>query len=550
MESNPCIQCGNPVRCGAKFCPTCGAAVIQPAPTTSGDVPANSNIPVQLQCPGCGSSLRTGARFCPRCGRAVIEIDRMPTPAGGGVEKPGNQPPPFVPGIPVQPPPVYIPQTQQPAPGKSPRTGYRLLHIGMIALLMLCIAAGLVAAFLLEDDQPTTTLATPQVTPEEYQSVSLPTALPSQQNVAIGITDTGRFGLSTTGNNLPEDLRNKNLTFSSDGATNNTRVWIDGQTPVFGYYDQDQYNQVSRDTSHKIWKWQSSGVQVTQTLDTVSSGSDSSSMKGDTLRIEYVLENLDTVDHQVGLRVMIDTLIGSNDGVPFLIPGREGITLDAVDLTGEEIPDVIQALEVADLVDPGVIVNLTLRGVDATPPDRVLITGWFDSEMPWDFLSGAGGEGAPLKRGGQSGGEPDSAVGLFYQPATLTPGQSRTIILYYGLGRISSTSTGNKKLGLFGLERVNEGDQFYLSAVVSNPSNSQEVEITLPAGLQLAEGETAQKDVASQGQPYTQVSWLLQTCSSGENQEIQVRLNPDDVTERWIVDVVPVGITRPGGTCP
>jgi hypothetical protein len=141
-------------------------------------------------------------------------------------------------------------------------------------------------------------------------------------------------------------------------------------------------------------------------------------------------------------------------------------------------------------------------------------------------------------------------VGLFYQPVLLSPGESRTIVLYYGLGRISSTSSGNKQLGLFGLERVNEGEQFYISAVVSNPSNAQVVEISLPPGLRLAEGESARKNVAGQGQPYTQVSWLLQACTSGENQEIQVRLEPDEVIERWVVDVIPVGITRPGGTCP
>ncbi len=310
-----------------------------------------------------------------------------------------------------------------PAQTQNQRRGYWLLHISMIALLVICIAAGLAGAFLLEDNQPTTSLATPQVTPEDYQAISLPTALPGQQKVAIGMTDAGRFGLYTTGTDLPENLRDKNLTFSSDGETNNTRVWIDGQTPIFGNYDPDQYSQANRNSNHTVWTWQYPGVQVTQTLETVSSGSGSSIEQGDTLRIEYLMENVDSVDHQVGLRVMIDTLIGSNDGVPFLIPGREGITLDAVDLNGEQIPDVIQALEKADLVDPGVIVNLTLRGVDATPPDRVLITGWLDSEMPWDFLSDAGGVGAPLRRGGRSNGEPDSAVGLFYQPVLLSPGQ-------------------------------------------------------------------------------------------------------------------------------
>ena len=385
MEMIACVQCGKPVRAGAKFCPACGASVFQPGSTSISSFPgiADDQAAVQLRCPSCGSSLRAGARFCPHCGRANVEIDRMPTPAGVAIHEgeiqPQIQPPPFAPGLPIQPPPASYQEVQTPAQTQNQRKGYWLLHISMIALLVICIAAGLAGAFLLEDNQPTASLATPQVTPEDYQAISLPTALPGQQKVAIGMTDAGRFGLYTTGTDLPENLRDKNLTFSSDGETNNTRVWIDGQTPIFGNYDPDQYSQANRNSNHTVWTWQYPGVQVTQTLETVSSGSSSSIEQGDTLRIEYLIENVDTVDHQVGLRVMIDTLIGSNDGVPFLIPGREGITLDAVDLNGEQLPDVIQALEKADLVDPGVIVNLTLRGVDATPPDRVLITGWLDS---------------------------------------------------------------------------------------------------------------------------------------------------------------------------
>jgi hypothetical protein len=38
------------------------------------------------------------------------------------------------------------------------------------------------------------------------------------------------------------------------------------------------------------------------------------------LRLEN-LENRDTAPHDVGVRFLLDTFIGTNDGVPFLIPG-------------------------------------------------------------------------------------------------------------------------------------------------------------------------------------------------------------------------------------
>ncbi len=52
----------------------------------------------------------------------------------------------------------------------------------------------------------------------------------------------------------------------------------------------------------------------------------------DTVRVTYELKNSEAVTRPVGLRVMLDTLIGDNDGVPFIVPGREGIVTTALEL--------------------------------------------------------------------------------------------------------------------------------------------------------------------------------------------------------------------------
>ena len=292
--------------------------------------------------------------------------------------------------------------------------------------------------------------------------------------------------------------------------------------------------------------WEFGAVRVTQTVETVLGESG----LGDTVRIRYDLTNLDQQEHQVGLRMMVDTLIGENDGVPFLVPGLEGITEHAVDLKGAQVPNSIRALEVPDLVNPGVIVNLSLRGGDATLPDRVLITGWYHSDMEWDFLQGAGGIGAPLKRSGLESESPDSAVGLFYDPQPLAPGASRTILVYYGLGSISSTTTGNRKLGLFAPASVNEGDKFYLTAVIADPSSGETISLALPENLALAPGESATRPLEASSAGFTQVSWLVQACRRGDNVQLQAHLEPGGVSEFWTIDIQPVGITRPGGACP
>jgi hypothetical protein len=45
----------------------------------------------------------------------------------------------------------------------------------------------------------------------------------------------------------------------------------------------------------------------------------------DTCLVRYQLENRDSVPHKVGLRFMLDTYIGAEDGVPFAIPGKKGL---------------------------------------------------------------------------------------------------------------------------------------------------------------------------------------------------------------------------------
>lgn len=59
----PCARCGRPMRVGARFCPSCGAAgSVAPAAPTS--APAAT-------CPRCGRPVRAGAKFCGSCRAAL-----------------------------------------------------------------------------------------------------------------------------------------------------------------------------------------------------------------------------------------------------------------------------------------------------------------------------------------------------------------------------------------------------------------------------------------------------------------------------------------------
>lgn len=525
-----CPRCHHVNRSDARFCQRCGA---QLGPVSSGQ-------PSPPTCVHCGRSIRPGVQFCPHCG-----IRQAASPPPG---YPPSQPPPepWRQATPVPPPVSPTPAVSaRHSSGKRTRS-YVLRHSILIAGLVLGLAAALAVA-LVADSNSSIVTEPPPVVPPSAAPAPTPTADYREAVVEIGYANTGRFGLKTLGGDpATRSDDGKLLTFDFTGATSNTRIWIDGDTPIYGgstflglglgglVAGPDEAN--GRITS----AWEQDGIRVEQALSYVQG---STTQRVDTMQIKYVLSNTDSRARQVGVRIMVDTLIGDNDGVPFVVPGREGITSRAIDLRGSAIPDFVQALERPNLADPGVIVNLTLRGADTTPPDRLVISAWCDENAEWDYYSGLGGDGHPLDRCGVAGETPDSAVALYFDPQALAPGAQRTIVTYYGLGGISSTESGNTGLSLTFNRSVQQGDSFWVTALVLQPLSGQRVQLTLPAGLAFATGSAAEQPVVG-GDDFTQVSWLVEAREPLRDGLITATLLPDGLVETQSVTVYPESIVR------
>jgi hypothetical protein len=552
MAETRCPHCSKPVRAGARFCGSCGKAIALPLYSPAPAAP-------QAPCRWCGSRHAATAQFCPVTGKPVAEAGPKPGFAGPvAPAQPAGQPwsPPAaaLPGPPVPPAgPSPVPGTAPPtlpavpaaaAAGEGLSLGYRIRHVALSLVLTLGLFAALAGVYAWDRGRPSE-IPGPALPPTPSVEPATPTPELAYPNPVVEVDHTpeGRFGLRTTmGDPGRSDDDGKNLTYSEVGDTGNTRVWVDGETPIFGSGSGRMQEGPEQHSGVLNAVWEADGVRVTQQVEIVAG---SSTRRLDTLRIRYLLENADSSAHEVGLRIMIDTLIGDNDGVPFVVPGREGITDRAVDLQSSAVPDFIQALEVPDLLSPGVIVNLTLAGGEATRPDRLVICGWWGSEMPWDFVQQARGVGAPLTRGGDLGATPDSAVGLYYNPVRLEPGQNREVVAFYGLGSISSTETRNPVLSLAFSRQVSEGDKFWIVAMVVNPKEGQSLRLELPAGVALATGETAEKPVQfAAGDAYTQVSWLAEAQQALDDGRVQVVLSPDNITEAQSITVLARGVTR------
>lgn len=126
--------------------------------------------------------------------------------------------------------------------------------------------------------------------------------------------------------------------------------------------------------------WTCDNIQVTQVCELVPNPSTG---RADAMKIRYQFTNVDQIEsHNVGLRILLDTMLGPNDGAPFQVPevGSEmgiPITTEREFLKSRnEVPDFWQSFD--DLNNPTVVSQGTLKGGDATEPDRVIFASWPD----------------------------------------------------------------------------------------------------------------------------------------------------------------------------
>jgi hypothetical protein len=322
-----------------------------------------------------------------------------------------------------------------------------------------------------------------------------------------------RFGLAMLDGGEAEGPR-KRLTYELDGTTNNTCIRLDGEEWLFGErpfrladgtYEGDWPGRwVTRDESlgpdgrgqqrhgrRSVWSYDDERVDVTQTVELVA-GEPGGSL--DTCLVRYRLENHDRQPHDVGLRFLLDTYIGGNDGVPFLIPGESLLCDTSRVLVGAAVPQYIQACENEDLARPGTVARLLLRldgGIEA--PDRVTLGAWPNAELAsldkrcrqektlWQVPV------LPIK----SLRKADSAVTMYWNPRPLAPGAGREVGFAYGLGSVAGDEGGGRLAVTVGGTFTPRGE-LTVTAYASEPVPGQTVTLRVPDGFELAGGAQQQ----------------------------------------------------------
>jgi serine/threonine protein kinase len=382
-----------------------------------------------------------------------------------------------------------------------------------------------------------------------------------------------RFGLVAEESAMAGGLKKK-LTFEPQGFTNNTVVKLDQGEYFFGdrpFLDADRNDldlgkpeawpgrwrdmkkALGKDAKGRErlgcrseWYYDNEKVSVTQTVEIVL-GPLSNQL--DTCLVRYRLTNEDLDKHQVGIRFLLDTFVGTSDSAPFLIPGQSALCDTYLSLkTGDAVPDFLQAREFEDLTNPGTIAHIGLKGAGLEQPGGVALGAWPNPELQHldkRCLQEKTGWSVPVLSMKQLT-PPDSCVVMYWDPKELQPFESREVGFTYGLGKVWN-SDGEGWLALTCGGSFTPGGSFTVVAYVSNPAGGETVTLTLPTGLELL-GTTATQSVVlppiGSSSRNSVVTWkvrasqsagvytLRATTSRGDVQTMSVQIKPGERFEK------------------
>jgi hypothetical protein len=385
-----------------------------------------------------------------------------PTPAlpsaGPPVARPVAPPPATIPvGLPHVPP-AAVAQVPPFIAGKTPWPARALLP----AVLLIVLIAGAALRDFLAPVRP----AAPPPPPPVVDSVPRLEIRfhDEKKNDELekvwmnGAQPTMRFGVITLhcGKVIGTPPNVTRLTFDPWGRTNNTCLRFDGTDmrlfggPAGTWEEREAKSWQENGQDHQgvrsVWVCDDKRIKVVQLVELVR-GEQSQLL--DTCRVRYQIANQpDGQARQVGIRFLLDTFIGANDGVPFTIPGDSNLCDTKMDLPREakdkKIPDFLEALEKPDLAHPGTIAHLRLTLENLETPKRVTLGAWPNEKLGvldrlaigpmtlWDVPV------LPIKTFKLN----DSAVTIYWEEKTLEPGKTREVGFEYSLGELAQAGTG------------------------------------------------------------------------------------------------------------
>lgn len=254
--------------------------------------------------------------------------------------------------------------------------------------------------------------------------LSLDAGYISNEYIEAYIDSNGQFTMGTVeGDLLNSSDNNQKLLFGHPSPwSSETLVRIDGIDYLFNDYVTD----VTINNDQAIATAIINEVTVEQILTLTTNPYTN---LDDVVSINYTYTNNSSTLKQIGIRIMLDTMLGSNDGAPFRVNGADVTT--EVEYVGNNIPQYWQSFD--SLENPNVTATGFFYYTTDERPDKVQFAHWgsiYGSTWDYSITNGKAVTG-------------DSAVAVYFNPKIVPTGGSNSVVTYYG---ISGFAEGNTDL--------------------------------------------------------------------------------------------------------
>lgn len=315
---------------------------------------------------------------------------------------------------------------------------------------------------------------------------------------------TGRFGISTV-EGAPRRAGDQNtyLLFKGEKPdTSFTTFRIDGQDYIFGNdygffgIQGGMVKAPSTQSGTNAAVWKLGDLEVTQQLTLIE---DDSNPDVGNVKVAYTVVNNGKTQKSIGSRILFDTMLGTNDGSPLIIPGIEKAVEYEISFEGEQVPLFWQAAD-SD-IGPEVVSYGLVSGWGNKAPDKMTVAHWNGiGSTKWDYSTD---ENLKFTSVFNRHNKADSAIALYWNPKTIEPGETRVYETYYGLGVFMSADGSTFLSTLTGPDsfELNEDktgyvqDEFELSLALDNSLpvsvglTGVTATIELHGGIKLTEGQ-------------------------------------------------------------
>ncbi|MCU0642739.1 MAG: carboxypeptidase regulatory-like domain-containing protein [bacterium] len=205
--------------------------------------------------------------------------------------------------------------------------------------------------------------------------------------------------------------------------TSFTTLWIDGKETNFGSNEGtlliDPY--ITHDQKGISRTWRIGNLEVEQKISFVVSEWSETKYE-DTAQLQYIIKNTDEKSHKVGLRMLLDTMLGRDDAAPIRTSTATYSEYER-DFFAPNIPKWWAAIEGYNNITM-FSVQGTLSGYGAKTPDQFSIVNWSNIfKTKWEY-----------KTSGDVRIINDSGVALWWYPADIGPGKVAIYCTFLGLG--------------------------------------------------------------------------------------------------------------------